>query len=184
MEKDEQGTPFPHTPALQLLPSFCAGRVFTPGIEAPSRLGCQPSGVNLLKVISEADNLSRNWHNSGLLPPRPIWLSTSALLAHTGNRHWQAPLFSARAKCSPRHYASAQPGWTRHSSGLAAARSDLSSANALRARLYHADLTEGGRTYGHSKAFTFRRASQKGRSVRITPVIASRSFYYLTHLLR
>jgi hypothetical protein len=54
----DKGTSFAHTRALQLLPSFYARKVSTPGIEALSRLGCQTSGVEFLTAISEAYNLS------------------------------------------------------------------------------------------------------------------------------
>jgi hypothetical protein len=45
LDKDERGTSFSHTPALQFLPSFYARKISTPGIEALSKLGCQTSGV-------------------------------------------------------------------------------------------------------------------------------------------
>ena len=51
VDKDPQGTSFAHTPALQLLPSFYARKMSTPGIEALSRLGCQTSGVEFLDII-------------------------------------------------------------------------------------------------------------------------------------
>ena len=54
LDKDKSGTSFAHTPALQFLPSFYARKISTPGIEALSRLGCQPSGVEFLTAISEA----------------------------------------------------------------------------------------------------------------------------------
>jgi hypothetical protein len=62
VDKDELGTSFAHTPALQFLPSFYARTMFTPGIEALSRLGCQASGVDLLNAISDAYNLPRFIH--------------------------------------------------------------------------------------------------------------------------
>ena len=45
VDKNESGTSIAHTPALQFLPSFYATMMFTPGIEALSRLGCQANGV-------------------------------------------------------------------------------------------------------------------------------------------
>ena len=54
LDKDERGTSFAHTPALQFMPSFYAREICTPGIEALSRLGCQASGVEFLDTISEA----------------------------------------------------------------------------------------------------------------------------------
>jgi hypothetical protein len=57
LDKDERGTSFAHTPALQFLPSFYATKISTPGIEALSRLGCQSSGVEFLTAISEAFSL-------------------------------------------------------------------------------------------------------------------------------
>ena len=45
LDKDERGTSFAHTPALEFLPSFYAREICTPGIEALSRLGCQASGL-------------------------------------------------------------------------------------------------------------------------------------------
>ena len=56
VDKDESGTSFAHTPALQFLPSFYATTMFTPGIEALSRLGCQASGVEFLDAISGANH--------------------------------------------------------------------------------------------------------------------------------
>jgi hypothetical protein len=56
LDKDERGTSFAHTPALEFLPSFYAREIRTPGIEALSRLGCQASGVEFLDAISEAHN--------------------------------------------------------------------------------------------------------------------------------
>ena len=56
VDKDER-TSFAHTPALQFLPSFYATTMFTPGIEALSRLGCQTSGVEFLNAISDANNI-------------------------------------------------------------------------------------------------------------------------------
>ena len=53
VDKDELGISFAHTPALQFLPSFYARTVFTPGIEALSRLGCQTSGVEFLDIIPD-----------------------------------------------------------------------------------------------------------------------------------
>jgi hypothetical protein len=41
--------------------------MFTPGIEALSRLGCQTSGVEFLDVISVSNNLSRLTHNELLI---------------------------------------------------------------------------------------------------------------------
>jgi hypothetical protein len=62
-DKDERGTSFAHTPALQFLPSFYAKKIYTPGIEALSRLGCQSNGVEFLTAISEAYNLPHITHN-------------------------------------------------------------------------------------------------------------------------
>ena len=62
VDKDELGASFAHTPPLQLLPSFYARTMFTPGIEALSRLGCQASGVEFLNAISDANNLPRFTH--------------------------------------------------------------------------------------------------------------------------
>ena len=56
VNKDEPGTSFAHTPALQFLPSFYATTMYTPGIEALSRLGCQASGVEILNAISDANH--------------------------------------------------------------------------------------------------------------------------------
>ena len=67
VDKDEQGVSFAHTPALQFLPSFYARTMFTPGIEALSRLGCQTSGVEFLNAISDANNLPRFTHNELLV---------------------------------------------------------------------------------------------------------------------
>ncbi len=64
VDKDVGGTSFAHTPALQLLPSFFARKISTPGIEALSRLGCQYSGVEFLTAISDAYNLPRITHES------------------------------------------------------------------------------------------------------------------------
>jgi len=61
------GTSFAHTPALQFLPSFYARTMFTPGIEALSRLGCQASGVEFLDAISDATNLPRVTHQELLV---------------------------------------------------------------------------------------------------------------------
>jgi hypothetical protein len=41
--------------------------MFTPGIEALSRLGCQVSGVELLNAISDANNLPRFTHKESLV---------------------------------------------------------------------------------------------------------------------
>jgi hypothetical protein len=71
VDKDDLGTSFAHTPALQFLPSFYARTTFTPGIEALSRLGCQASGVELLNVISDANNLPRFTHKE-LLATSPV----------------------------------------------------------------------------------------------------------------
>ena len=57
LDKDEQGTSFAHTPALEFLPSFYAREICTPGIEALSRLGFQASGLDFLDTISEAHDL-------------------------------------------------------------------------------------------------------------------------------
>ena len=62
VNKDELSTSFAHTSALQLLPSFYARTMFTPGIEALSRLGCQASGVEFLNAIFDANNLPRFTH--------------------------------------------------------------------------------------------------------------------------
>jgi hypothetical protein len=59
VDKDELGISFAHTPALQFLPSFYARTMYTPGIEALSRLGCQTSGVEFLDAISDANHLPR-----------------------------------------------------------------------------------------------------------------------------
>jgi hypothetical protein len=53
VDKDVQGTSFAHTPGLQLLPSFYATKISTPGIEALSRLGCQTSGAEFLTAIAK-----------------------------------------------------------------------------------------------------------------------------------
>ena len=66
VDKDEPGTSFVHTTALQFLPSFYATTMFTPGIEALSRLGCQASGVEFLNAISDANNLPRLTHKGSL----------------------------------------------------------------------------------------------------------------------
>jgi hypothetical protein len=80
-DKDELGTSFAHTPALQFLPSFYARTMFTPGIEALSRLGCQASGVELLNAISDANNLPRFTHQESLVTdpvaakvPAEVWI--------------------------------------------------------------------------------------------------------------
>ena len=72
VDKDDSGRSFAHTPALQLLPSFYARTMFTPGIEALSRLGCLASGVDsnssitsLRRTISHVSNI-RGW-------PLPRW---------------------------------------------------------------------------------------------------------------
>ena len=57
VDKDEQGVSFAHTPALQFLPFFYTRTLFTPGIEALSRSGCQTSGVELLNAISDENNI-------------------------------------------------------------------------------------------------------------------------------
>ena len=62
LDKDERGTSFAHTPALQFLPSFYAREICTPGIAALSRLGCQASGVEFLDSISEAHGRVRLTH--------------------------------------------------------------------------------------------------------------------------
>jgi hypothetical protein len=68
VDKDELGTTsFAHTPALQFLPSFYARTMFTPGIEALSRLGSQASRVELLDAISDANNLPRFTHEDLLV---------------------------------------------------------------------------------------------------------------------
>jgi hypothetical protein len=67
VDKDELGASFAHTPALQFLPSFYARTMFTPGIEALSRLGCQTSGVEFLNAISDANNLPRFTHKKMLV---------------------------------------------------------------------------------------------------------------------
>jgi hypothetical protein len=67
LDKDERGTSFAHTPALQFLPSFYARKISTPGIEALSRLGCQTSGVECLTAISEGYNLPRITHKESLV---------------------------------------------------------------------------------------------------------------------
>ena len=59
VDKDEQGTSFAHTPAFQFLPSFYAKTMFTPGIEALSRLGCQSNGVEFLDIIEECAHRPR-----------------------------------------------------------------------------------------------------------------------------
>ena len=48
-----------HSPIhhLQFLPSFHVTTMFTPGIEALSRLGCQASGVEFLNAIYDTNNL-------------------------------------------------------------------------------------------------------------------------------
>jgi hypothetical protein len=51
VDKDLKGTSFTHTSALQFLPSFCARKMSTPGIEALSRLRCQSRGVEFLDVF-------------------------------------------------------------------------------------------------------------------------------------
>jgi hypothetical protein len=51
VDKDDLGTSVAHTPAFQFLPSFYARTMFTPGIEALSRLGCQASGLEFLDII-------------------------------------------------------------------------------------------------------------------------------------
>jgi len=67
VDKDVGGTSFAHTPALQLLPSFYARKISTPGIEALSRLGCQDSGVEYLTAISDAYNLPRITHEESMV---------------------------------------------------------------------------------------------------------------------
>ena len=67
LDKNGRGTSFAHTPALQLLPSFYARTISTPGTEALSRLGCQASGVECLTAISEAYNLPRITHKKLLV---------------------------------------------------------------------------------------------------------------------
>jgi len=67
VDKDELGISFAHTPALQFLPSFYARTMFTPGIEALSRLGCQANGVELLNIISDANNLPHITHEKLLV---------------------------------------------------------------------------------------------------------------------
>jgi hypothetical protein len=62
VDEDELGTSFAHTSALQFLPSFYARTLFTEGIEALSRLGCQASGVEFLDAISDSNNLPRLSH--------------------------------------------------------------------------------------------------------------------------
>ena len=64
VDKDELSTSFTHTSALQFLPSFYARTMFTPGIEALSRLGCQAGGVEFLNAISDANNLPRFAHKA------------------------------------------------------------------------------------------------------------------------
>ena len=59
VDRNEPGTSFAHTPALQFLPSFYARTMFTSGIESLSRLGCQASGVEFLNVFSDAKKLPR-----------------------------------------------------------------------------------------------------------------------------
>jgi hypothetical protein len=66
VDKNELATSFAHTPALQFLPSFYARTMFTPGIEALSRLGCQASGVEFLNAISDAKKLPRVTHKEVL----------------------------------------------------------------------------------------------------------------------
>jgi hypothetical protein len=69
VDKEELGASFAHTPALQFLPSFYARTMFTPGIEALSRLGCQASGVEFLNTISDANNLPRFTHKESATDP-------------------------------------------------------------------------------------------------------------------
>ena len=66
VDKDGLGVSFAHTPALQFVLSFYARAMFTPGIEALSRLGCQTSGVEFLDAISDANDLPR-FTDNGLL---------------------------------------------------------------------------------------------------------------------
>ena len=67
VDKDVGGTSFAHTPALQLLPSFYARKISTPGIEALSRLGCQHSGVEHLTAICKAYDLPRITHEESMV---------------------------------------------------------------------------------------------------------------------
>ena len=69
VDKDDLGTSVAHTPAFQFLPSFYARTMFTPGIEALSRLGSQASGVEFLNAISDASNRPHFTHltHEGLL---------------------------------------------------------------------------------------------------------------------
>jgi hypothetical protein len=69
VDKDELGTSFVHTPALQFLPSFYTRMMFTPGIEALSRLGCQASGIEFLDAISDANKLPRFTHKGLVTGP-------------------------------------------------------------------------------------------------------------------
>jgi hypothetical protein len=73
VDKDKLGTSFSHTPSLQFLPSFYARTMFTPGIEALSRLGCQAIGVEFLNAISDANNFPRFTHQELLVTgPGPV----------------------------------------------------------------------------------------------------------------
>ncbi|KAI0271984.1 hypothetical protein BGY98DRAFT_1004275 [Russula aff. rugulosa BPL654] len=69
VDKDDLATSVAHTPAFQFLPSFYARTMFTPGIEALSRLGSQDSGVEFLNAISDASNRPHFTHftHEGLL---------------------------------------------------------------------------------------------------------------------
>ena len=87
LDKDKRGTSFAHSPALQLLPSFYARKMFTPGIEALSRLGCQSSGVEFLTAISEAYKLPRITHKELLITrsvaakvPVEVWTNVGQFL--------------------------------------------------------------------------------------------------------
>jgi hypothetical protein len=51
--------------------------MFTPGIEALSRLGCQASGVEFLNTISDANNLPRFTHKELLVTGPSLWQQKS-----------------------------------------------------------------------------------------------------------
>jgi len=91
VDKDELGTSFAHTPALQFLPSFYARTMFTLGIEALSRLGCQASGVEFLNAISDANNLSRFTHKElvtghvAAKVPVEVWIRVGDFITSPGD---------------------------------------------------------------------------------------------------
>ena len=103
VDKDEQGISFAHTSALQFLPSFYARTMFTPGIEALSRLGCQTSGVEFLNAISDSNNLPHLTHNELLVTgsvvakiPVEVWSRIGSFITSPANLVTLASI-SARA---------------------------------------------------------------------------------------